>query len=324
MTEHPEAEIQASAANLSPVSPSPLHTASPLVVPALQDTVDTIDAMVAAAAATNGQVAATDPINSVAEPAQEQKIVSQDIADGDVVDDDDDPYGEDTAEEPSNTAPAQAQPAQDDGSDDYANTFDSPINPEEGAQDELQQQENIASAQNEGRSGAQKPIPKPSKSRDVSGSIDESENAAAQRSNEQPTAADVAIDQLVADITAQQHSNTSTSHDHPSAIALTDSEQQDSQLAMPTAVALPSAASLPPRPPQPAAPGNSLPSHHHPGGPVPAAENHGSTADIAATATTSEDDYQRAWERFLSDERQYMTEAKWDRFPEGSRIFIGE
>ena len=25
----------------------------------------------------------------------------------------------------------------------------------------------------------------------------------------------------------------------------------------------------------------------------------------------------------MADERQYMSEAKWDRFPEGSRIFIG-
>ena len=50
----PEAELQATA-NLSPVSPSPVHTASPLVVPALQDTVDTIDAMVAAAVASTSQ-----------------------------------------------------------------------------------------------------------------------------------------------------------------------------------------------------------------------------------------------------------------------------
>lgn len=25
----------------------------------------------------------------------------------------------------------------------------------------------------------------------------------------------------------------------------------------------------------------------------------------------------------MTDERQYMSEAKWDRFPEGSRLFIG-
>lgn len=30
------------------------------------------------------------------------------------------------------------------------------------------------------------------------------------------------------------------------------------------------------------------------------------------------------WERFNADERRYMSEAKWDRFPEGSRIFIGK
>jgi len=30
------------------------------------------------------------------------------------------------------------------------------------------------------------------------------------------------------------------------------------------------------------------------------------------------------YERFLADERRYMTEAKWEKFPDGSRIFIGK
>ena len=29
------------------------------------------------------------------------------------------------------------------------------------------------------------------------------------------------------------------------------------------------------------------------------------------------------WEAFLQDERKFVSEARWDRFPEGSRIFIG-
>ncbi|KAL2176648.1 uncharacterized protein P884DRAFT_270481 [Thermothelomyces heterothallicus CBS 202.75] len=29
------------------------------------------------------------------------------------------------------------------------------------------------------------------------------------------------------------------------------------------------------------------------------------------------------WEQFLADEKRYTSEAKWERFPEGSRIFIG-
>lgn len=33
---------------------------------------------------------------------------------------------------------------------------------------------------------------------------------------------------------------------------------------------------------------------------------------------------QQAWEAFQADEKRYMTEAKWERFPDGSRIFIGE
>lgn len=33
---------------------------------------------------------------------------------------------------------------------------------------------------------------------------------------------------------------------------------------------------------------------------------------------------QQAWEAFQDDEKRYMTEAKWERFPDNSRIFIGE
>ena len=30
------------------------------------------------------------------------------------------------------------------------------------------------------------------------------------------------------------------------------------------------------------------------------------------------------WDQFQADEKRYTSEAKWERFPEGSRIFIGE
>lgn len=33
---------------------------------------------------------------------------------------------------------------------------------------------------------------------------------------------------------------------------------------------------------------------------------------------------QQTYDEFLADERKHMAEAKWERFPEGSRIFIGE
>ncbi|CAI4217533.1 unnamed protein product [Parascedosporium putredinis] len=33
--------------------------------------------------------------------------------------------------------------------------------------------------------------------------------------------------------------------------------------------------------------------------------------------------YHRMWDRYVTDEKRYMAEQKWDRFPEGSRVFIG-
>ncbi|KAI1097843.1 hypothetical protein F4804DRAFT_147837 [Jackrogersella minutella] len=45
---------------------------------------------------------------------------------------------------------------------------------------------------------------------------------------------------------------------------------------------------------------------------------------VTATAVQSQTTEQsQQWETFLQEERRYVSEAKWDRFPEGSRLFIG-
>ncbi|KAI0179689.1 hypothetical protein GGR52DRAFT_528026 [Hypoxylon sp. FL1284] len=43
----------------------------------------------------------------------------------------------------------------------------------------------------------------------------------------------------------------------------------------------------------------------------------------AAGAPAQTTDLSEQWETFLKEERRYVSEAKWDRFPEGSRLFIG-
>ncbi|KAI3318908.1 hypothetical protein HD806DRAFT_296859 [Xylariaceae sp. AK1471] len=42
-----------------------------------------------------------------------------------------------------------------------------------------------------------------------------------------------------------------------------------------------------------------------------------------ASQRHSFDSQKQQWDTFLQEERKYISEAKWDRFPEGSRIFIG-
>ncbi|KAK4232016.1 hypothetical protein QBC38DRAFT_450869 [Podospora fimiseda] len=61
-------------------------------------------------------------------------------------------------------------------------------------------------------------------------------------------------------------------------------------------------------PPNAAYPGHHMQNSYNPNGPQEAFHN-GSN--------------QRAWETFLQDENRYTSEQNWDRFPEGSRIFIG-
>jgi nuclear polyadenylated RNA-binding protein 3 len=390
--QEPEAQLQATA-NLSPVSPSPVHTSAAQVVPALQHTVDTIDAMVAAAVAPNGIDIADHPTATAA-------FLGGVDGDGDdVVDDDsfDDAYAEEPAHEASTAEPQQEQ--LEDVNDDYAKTFDSPIEPEEveGSEDfthhvsSLSRESHPVSLPSDrltsrpsnashaasdspsapqGATGlnAAQPVarhqPSPSPAQQ-SRAASTSQPASSSFSENQDASAD--IQQLVADLTS--HIQESPSDHNP---------QLDAPAAglgsVPTS-ALPSASSLPPRPPLPHSASQSYVSQHHPTGtsanaaaaaaatagpepPMPGqpstyavAGAPGTTADAVASflpppgtglSTPSvnaapypsappgysneqaqESNFQHEWEKFMNDERQYMSEAKWDRFPEGSRIFIG-
>ncbi|KAK0384402.1 hypothetical protein NLU13_8489 [Sarocladium strictum] len=374
----PEPELQATA-NLSPVSPAPVHTAPALAVPALQETVDTINAMVAAALAPNGTATEDEP------------VVDPELAptadDDDVVDDDsfNDAYAEeDTA---GDAAPTTAQEASPDDADEYAKTFDSPVASEQGDENasrspsspaiQKQQNEQLPSKSPHAVSSqasdttaeptspdagavSNDPAEAGTAPSDPSSAQDAAQNgapAAPRPSSEmspaqaQDDAADIM--QLVADLTSQPNETSPSADVKPAQLAV---ETTAPPATLPSS-ALPSPASLPPRPP---IPHNtpSYPGQHHPGqGPISVANpqmtqpNHPqatynppsapSTAGLVAPSVThappsyqtqapgypteasQEDEYQHKWDQFLADERQYMTEAKWDRFPEGSRIFIG-
>lgn len=411
MTE-PEAEVQATA-NLSPVSPSPVHTAAPLVVPALQDTVDTIDAMVAAATG----AADGNADHAIVDPA----LAAVPADNGDVVDDDSfndaDPYGEES--EPVPPVPAQPQSGVDpsDSNDDYAKTFDSPIEPGDGDSQDNEQHVSSSSDQPESKS-----VPVPSESLNISHSSDahavttqdpsavtsNPDAAAGQQEIEAESAVESAfageqpmeshddninqtaptqsldgpatsaqdlqessvdIQKLMADLTAPQSTEAAASGPDPAYATRASAEP-------PTGSSLPSASSLPPRPPQPhsssqpyasqhlvsgsnpnaptatavaqppsgqqsayvaaGAPGTStdavtsLPPPPSTGLSVPPAGSPSMNAPFSIqsapgySADRGQDvDYQRQWDQFMADERLYMSEAKWDRFPDGSRIFIG-
>ncbi|KFA72853.1 hypothetical protein S40288_02174 [Stachybotrys chartarum IBT 40288] len=401
----PEAQLQATA-DLSPVSPSPVHTTATLAVPALQETVDTIDAMVAAALAPNGM--ADEP----------STVVDASIIDGEndgVVDDDssfDDAYGEDN---PTVGVDARPEQQQLDVNDDYAKTFDSPIEPEEGEDPQhdvsslSQESNNLSHALGSlpaQPSDASHAAPDPSPVPQVASGTPAAQSKADQRHpmsassstpqpselpqqevqaqpvpsqptiTPQPAAADVAgaqesppsIEQLVADLTSQAVESAQDPSVQSAQAASTASSTP------PPNNALPSSSSLPPRPPLPHSAAQSYASQHHPSGsnaPMPAgvampsapgqpptyiaagapgtsteaisslptisANGLNASVSIASLNPPSyptnapaygderaqDTDYQRQWEQFMSDERQYMAEAKWDRFPEGSRIFIG-
>ncbi|UNI17651.1 nuclear polyadenylated RNA-binding protein 3 [Purpureocillium takamizusanense] len=417
MTEPAEAEVQATA-NLSPVSPAPVHTATPLVVPALQDTVDTIDAMVAAAATLaepNGVANDAPPV----EPAVFGDTALGGDGPADVVDNDsfNDPYGDDT----NNAAPEATVPppqAEVVDNDDYAKTFDSPIEPEEGDGQDTEQdvseqlaESNVVSASpsdhltadhaSEPVHDAVAHVPAGPAAQDSPAPTADEQAASLSGAQSDPAAGTFGLTQpsvgtqeqagtssvAPSDVPAQHDPTTSETQDPgvdiqqlmadltspptaPSADAASvmppaggvEADQSASLAPLTPSTALPSSSTLPPRPPMPLPTPQSYGAQHqaHPSTPsgtaVPSVPSQplshatgppGSSSDgpvglpappAGAVSTPSfhaqaalgqpgdgrqEDDYQRQWDQFMADERQYMSEAKWDRFPEGSRIFIG-
>lgn len=364
------------------------------MVPALQNTVDTIDAMVAAAAAEAIQESSTFSNFPIVDPALE---AGSEAGEDDVVDDDslNDVYGEEKAEAAAQ-ALAQAQADTLDGNDDYAKTFDSPLEQEEGEDgdfqphvssvssesnhvspsDHLNIRPPVASSAAAEQSAPAHPVQPLASAITHTATEVHPQNAApvATQSTSEPgtqsasagsPTASVDIQRLVADLTAPADSNSAGD-----LIALSSKKiEQDGVGSSP---ALSSAASLPLKPPVSNESFQSYASQHHPPGvnasipasvaspPTPGqpstyvvagapiapsdtfaalatpsdlnaptsitsmhAPSYPSQPDPYASEQGQQAEYQRQWDQFLVDERQYMSEAKWDRFPEGSRIFIG-
>lgn len=337
-----EAEIQATAA-ISPVSPTPSHAAASQAVPVLQD----------AAEAMTAEAAAEEPTVDTANISASEH--------GDVVDDDsfNEAY---EAEENTVAEDATADNTNpDEEVDDYAKTFDSPIGSHEGdaMTDDVHSPEPLtvlgdikqASAVTSGtatptvQSSTSQLPPQTQAASTAQTNAQPAEAPAPVSATQQPaqdTNQDENLDigQLVADLTAQ--SSEPSADNNPTTFH--ESSVQGSA-AIPSSA---SSSSLPPRPPAPQLATQTYPAQHHlPPAPgtsnSPTFPNGGSPqAPLSASGTSPShtptqrhaprfpsnsapsSDYQRQWDQFMVDERQYMSEAKWDRFPEGSRIFIGK
>ncbi|EHK23563.1 uncharacterized protein TRIVIDRAFT_11373 [Trichoderma virens Gv29-8] len=285
----------------------------------------------------------------------------------DVVDDDSfsDAYGEETEDV------AVEPPRQElvDNNDDYAKTFDSPIGPEEGedqdvSSEQRESNENSSSflsdhltsrpsdvshiaadssasapaAQNPSLSTAQPDagpepaMPQVSDARAASIPFvaQPTPPGAGPARQDSENSSSLDIQQLVADLTAHPAESSPGNPDPTADVPVASNPFPPTATSTTTTLptALPSSSSLPPRPPLPQVAPQSYASQHHPPGTnpnVPGSVGVSPTPGQPSTfAIAAQDaDYQRQWDQFMADERQYMSEAKWDRFPEGSRIFIG-
>ncbi|TDZ49939.1 putative RNA-binding protein [Colletotrichum trifolii] len=335
-------EYEATAADLSPVSPSPLYSAAPAVVPALQDTADILDAM----STHNSGVVHAD-MNQHFSESQAVYANSQSNGDGDGNGDDadslDDAYGdddEDTGAGAGSGADKIEQQREDPDDDDYLKMLDSDLGgvEEEGAgqYDVSNTREFMHNAAESLKSPSHPPVA-----------------AATATATTTTTAAAAAVvpGDRSATSTASTHpgaesfSNGHNAHvsDNDPAVDITRlvaemtgqaTEVNKEQTPMNAATA---SVTLPPRPPMPSQAAPIYPAEYTPqqNTHVPTSTQpfvpatHIPAAPVNAHAHTyhasnpPNANHQGAWDKFLDDERQYMADAKWDKFPEGSRIFIG-
>uniref|UniRef100_L2GED2 RNA-binding protein n=1 Tax=Colletotrichum fructicola (strain Nara gc5) TaxID=1213859 RepID=L2GED2_COLFN len=290
----PEAipEFQATAADLSPLSPSPLHSAAPAVVPVLQDTADILDAM-----STQTNAIAQGGLNAVAPGYKAAAEITNGTTSHDAAadanandqdDDDDDSlnaYGE---EEETSADKVQEQQVEQDAEDEYLKYLDSQV--EEGAE-----QDDVSKAPESMHNSAASdsltthqvvspPVADPSSARPAVAQQSSPSATATSRDAHVEDDPAIEISQLLTEMTGQA----SDANDQSPAGSVNASATAQNHEAQPASSLSSSAAAatLPPRPPMP----TQASSHY---------------------------------DQFLEVERSYMAEAKWDKFPDGSRIFIG-
>jgi len=80
----------------------------------------------------------------------------------------------------------------------------------------------------------------------------------------------------------------------------------------------PALSSLPPHPPSTALAASQPPVYPLP----PNIHSIPSSSDVSLHKIHASSN-QQEWEAFMADEKRYTSEAKWERFPDGSRIFVG-
>jgi nuclear polyadenylated RNA-binding protein 3 len=370
--QEPLPELQVTA-DLSPISPSPLHSASPQVVPTLHDQAATIEAM--------AKVDAEHAIGG------NNIVVSGPNNEGSDEDSFDDAY----REEDLNNDAMEIHEEPEASTDDYAKTFDSPDGEveDEGAEEDISEAPESMNASvppeaavTAGSSMASPPADPSLETLSAEGTTSTKSEPAA-GDVQSPTipiqkgsihkdtrSASPDIQQLVADLTAQATEPSSHASD-PSAAAQAENYAQSSD------VTSSATSSLPPKPPvlqqvvpsfltldyqspQESSPNattsamivQSAPSQPSTyvaaGAPGTSTEAISSLPPPPATALNApvainslpvppyisnpptfltdkalESEHQKQWDQFVADERRYMSEAKWDRFPDGSRIFIG-
>lgn len=358
MTDQPEApKVEATAADLSPVSPSPLHSAASVALPVLQDTADLLDTMTEMQspilpAAVPLPVSATIPAAAGTLPTTHQSeglpataaVTDPNDDPNDDVESLDDPYGE--LEEDGMAASIQPQlqsREEEAGDDDYLKSFDSPaqeMHTEGTENSSLHTDVPAPSAKQQSNGEATSSFPDQAGSRNglspAAAGIGSNASSTTPPQSVAPNRdlefedAEVDISRLVAEMAGEASDPPSAPQDAQPSVALTP-------------------LSLPPRPPtslpalgtgdnaetyhphqqqpsQPPAKADNQRLPPPPTGPA-ASRNRPPNANLSdhqlVPSNNSTTEYEAAWQQFTDDERRYMAEANWERFPEGTRIFIG-
>ncbi|KAI1407300.1 hypothetical protein F5Y13DRAFT_175248 [Hypoxylon sp. FL1857] len=377
-------------ANLTPVSPAPLHLSSPVVVPTLQDQADSLYAMPLSNGAPE-PMPPTTAMDQFSNPANQDAVANtnhQDDAQSVNVGISHRPRaGIDEDGNEDGSAEHQERPASV-GDEGNAKRREQ----QNGAAESQQDVSNsIASSLNSDTSESQRDhfevttsshdVSSTIPAQDVHQPIPNSSPHEAQEPQEPQEQAVVAVQddpdaaQPPTESSAEMSDLSSATNDDIDIQSLVDriignaSAVNDNPASSPQTPATASPVSLPPRPPMPeqppqpalshqpgpssyatavpsalppppgiypaGAPGTALEARNHlpPPPPPPAASLNAlppfPVAHFDPTYLATTDAHQQSlgqsqsWEAFVQEERRYVSEAKWDRFPEGSRLFIG-
>lgn len=361
-------------ADLTPISPSPLHISSPIVIPTLQHQADNICNMALPPSTVEAFAAST---SATAFHAGQNGVPNINIQHAtrspDASSEESDLYGDNAGKEGAalaeeNGGSAQQSINQNGATETQDVSKTNEISPSSDTSQTMTSQSQATSSSSHDSSNLAQTVSQSLQNASLPAAEGPREPQGMQKPQEQAvvtrslTSSTNALQPSAEAPTENSDHHSSAANDEIDIQSLVDTiignannANNASQASTSQTIANPSASahavSLPSRPPMPQQPASSYvrpedalnyqqglaypsasmessilpppPGTYTAGAPGTAQDHRDNLPPLPAPATVQSVDQLQRWEKFLQEERRYVSDAKWDRFPDGSRLFIG-